>query len=78
MASMQHESTHQGDGAPSETPGGDDEMTGDAAVDDVLRTLQGLETRPVHEHVAAIEDVHKVLQDRLAESPADDHDDGQG
>jgi hypothetical protein len=52
--------------------------TGDAAVDDALRTLDGLENRPIHEHAAIVEGVHHALQERLADEPADDEpSDGQ-
>lgn len=48
------------------------DATGDAAVDEALRTLRGLEARPVHEHVTVIDGVHRALQDRLADEPGDD------
>ena len=41
--------------------------TGDAAVDEALRSLEGLEQRAVREHVAAFDAVHRALSDRLAE-----------
>ena len=47
-------------------PTGD--VTGDAAVDEALRVLDGLAERPLGEHVAAFDAVHSALQDRLAES----------
>ena len=43
-------------------------VTGDAAVDEALRVLDGLAERPLVEHVAAFDAVHSALQDRLAES----------
>ncbi len=43
-------------------------VTGDAAVDEALRVLDGLAERPLGEHVAAFDAVHSALQDRLAES----------
>lgn len=43
----------------------DDGGTGDAQVDEALRTLDALDQLPVHEHAAVIENVHQALQDRL-------------
>ncbi len=43
-------------------------QTGDAAVDEALRVLDGLAERPLTEHVAAFDAVHGALQDRLAEA----------
>ncbi|MBC7290060.1 MAG: hypothetical protein H5T83_01830 [Actinotalea sp.] len=48
----------------SELPGAE---TGDAAVDEALRTLEGLEDRDLREHVTAFDGVHRALADRLAE-----------
>lgn len=48
----------------TELPGPD---TGDAAVDAAIRTLQGLDGRPLREHVAVLDGVHRALSDRLAE-----------
>lgn len=42
--------------------------TGDHAVDAALTTLEGLEDRPVREHVRVFELVHGALADRLAET----------
>ena len=39
--------------------------TGDAQVDEAMRTLQALDGLPVHEHATVIENVHRALQDRL-------------
>ncbi|WP_166355536.1 hypothetical protein [Phytoactinopolyspora limicola] len=69
---MQEEPTGPVGSAPrphTDTPG---ESTGDAAVDEALRTLRGLEAKPVHEHAAVVEQVHRALQDRLADEPDDD------
>lgn len=44
--------------------------TGDATVDEALRTLEGLAERDLREHVAVFDAVHRALSDRLA--------DGQG
>lgn len=43
-------------------------VTGDAAVDEALRTLRGVEDRDLRSQVAAFEDVHRALQDRLADA----------
>ncbi|MBT0995325.1 hypothetical protein KIN34_13625 [Cellulomonas sp. DKR-3] len=42
--------------------------TGDAAVDEALRSLADLDAAPLVEHVAAFDAVHGALQDRLAEA----------
>lgn len=42
--------------------------TGDAAIDQAIAALDAIQQLPVHEHINVIEDVHRVLQDRLAES----------
>ena len=42
--------------------------TGDDAVDAALAQLEGLDDRPVRDHVAVFEAVHGALADRLAES----------
>lgn len=52
----------------------DDGGTGDAQVDEAVRTLESLEALPVHEHAAVFERVHQVLQDRLSGEP----DGGEG
>lgn len=57
----------------------DDSGTGDAQVDEAVRTLDTLDALPVHEHAAVFERVHQVLQDRLAGEPdADDAEDAGG
>ena len=48
--------------------------TGHPAVDEVLRSLDGLDARPVDEHVGAFERAHEVL--RRALSDAGDEDPG--
>jgi len=55
------------DGSTSDhaTAGG---LTGDGAVDEALRSLDGLTDRPLPAHVAAFDAVHGALQDRLAEA----------
>lgn len=42
--------------------------TGDDAVDEALTALDGLDARPVVEHVAVFDAVHGALADRLAET----------
>jgi hypothetical protein len=42
--------------------------TGHAAVDDVLGSLEGLEDRPVSEHVAVFEAAHESLRAALADA----------
>ncbi|MFN2522212.1 MAG: hypothetical protein ABR614_02725 [Mycobacteriales bacterium] len=37
-----------------------------SVVDDALGCLDGLEQRPVAEHVAVYDEVHRLLQDALA------------
>ncbi|WP_173406151.1 hypothetical protein [Actinotalea ferrariae] len=51
----------------TELPG---DPTGDAAVDEALRTLDGLDGRALRDHVAAFDAVHRALSDRLAEGQA--------
>ncbi|NEE04683.1 hypothetical protein [Phytoactinopolyspora halotolerans] len=46
--------------------------TGDAAVDAALQALTQLDRRPVHEHAAVFEQVHRSLQDRLADDSVAD------
>jgi len=41
--------------------------TGDARVDEALRPLRTLDDAPVHDHPTMIEDLHRTLQDILAE-----------
>ncbi|WP_116951119.1 hypothetical protein [Jiangella endophytica] len=47
----------------------DDGGSGDAQVDEAVRTLESLEGLPVHEHAPMVERVHQVLLDRLAGEP---------
>jgi hypothetical protein len=44
------------------------ELTGHDAVDEVLGSLDGLEGRPVAEHVAVFEAAHEALRAALAEA----------
>lgn len=50
--------------------GASEPPTGDAAVDEALTVLAGLEERPLRAHVAVFESVHGALQDRLADAEA--------
>ncbi|MFW6033629.1 MAG: hypothetical protein ACOC9R_00725 [bacterium] len=52
--------TAQPDAAPPEP-------TGHARVDEALQRLSALDDMPVGEHVAVVEDIHRTLQDTLAE-----------
>lgn len=46
----------------------DGTVTGDAAVDAALTALDGLEDRPVREHVAVFDAVQGALADRLVQT----------
>ncbi|WP_035812758.1 hypothetical protein [Jiangella gansuensis] len=46
--------------------------TGDASVDEAVRSLERLDRLPVHQHADVIDDVHRALQDRLADEAAAD------
>lgn len=41
--------------------------TGDSRVDEALTRLTELADKPVHEHAVIVEDIHRSLQDALAE-----------
>jgi hypothetical protein len=45
--------------------------TGDARVDSALAALDGLDETPVQEHAAVIEEIHRSLQDALADEDED-------
>jgi hypothetical protein len=45
--------------------------TGHPAVDEVLRSLEGLDGRPVDEHVAAFEQAHEQLRRALSDAGDD-------
>lgn len=49
------------------------DATGHPAVDEVLRSLEGLDGRPVDEHVAAFADAHEQLR-RALSNAGDDQD----
>lgn len=57
--------------APADDPA--TEATGHPVVDEVLRTMQGLQDRPVEEHVSVFEAAHEKLRAALADAgnPAD-------
>jgi hypothetical protein len=48
------------------------ESTGHPAVDEVLRSLEDLESRPVDEHVAAFEEAHDRLRRALSDAGDDE------
>jgi hypothetical protein len=54
----------------------DDFSTGDAEVDSALRRLEDLDDRPVDEHAAVYEDVHRRLG-RVLDGSADGQPAGQ-
>jgi hypothetical protein len=59
----------QDDGRVAAYDGGQDPVpTGNHAVDEVLRTMQGLQDRPLEEHVALFEAAHEKLRAALAEA----------
>jgi hypothetical protein len=47
---------------------GPPEPTGDPAVDEVLASLEGLDARPLAEHVAVFEAAHDRLRAALADA----------
>lgn len=74
-----HEPTDPGDPrAPVEPDRTDDRtgeqvepdagLTGHAQVDEVLRSLDGLDGRPVTEHVAVFEAAHEALRSALSDA----------
>jgi hypothetical protein len=54
------------DGAPTS------QSTGHPAVDEVLRSLDDLEARPVDEHVPAFEEAHDKLRRALSDAGDDE------
>jgi hypothetical protein len=53
------------------------EQTGHPAVDEVLRSLERLDERPVDEHVQAFEEAHDALRRTLSDAgsePDAEHD----
>lgn len=57
-------------GSPAETAPGAAEPTGHPAVDEVLRSMERLDERPLAEHVAAFEEAHETLRRSLADGDA--------
>jgi hypothetical protein len=64
-----HDEQQYGEQHPDEQPG-DDGGT-DPKVAAALERLEGLAARPPAEHVEVYEDVHRVLQESLAEAQGD-------
>lgn len=62
---QEHTTPEEPDSAPSAAP------TGNADVDAVLASLEGLEDRPITEHVAVFEQAHDRLRGALS-SAGDD------
>lgn len=58
------------DGEPSEQAGTPPESTGDPRVDEALTRLSELDETPVQEHAPVVEEIHRALQDTLAEEEA--------
>ncbi len=58
------------DGPATDAAGGHHrpEPTGDPAVDEVLASLEGLDARPLAEHVAVFEAAHDRLRAALADA----------
>jgi hypothetical protein len=56
---------------PADVDPGARASTGHPAVDEVLRSLEGLDGRPVDEHVAAFEQAHEVLRRALSDAGDD-------
>ncbi len=48
------------------------ESTGDPTIDAALERLDTLAARPVHEHPAELEAIHRVLRDALSSAGRDD------
>lgn len=62
---------HATDPTPYDDEPSDRESTGVPAVDEVLAAFDGLEERPVDEHVAVFEQAHERLRRALDAQPAD-------
>jgi hypothetical protein len=60
-----------------EPPVAEEPAAGHPAVDEVLRSMERLDARPVDEHVAIFEQAHESLRRTLAEGDAGDRP-GQG
>jgi hypothetical protein len=61
----------------AEEPVAEEPAAGHPAVDEVLRSMERLDARPVDEHVAIFEQAHESLRRTLAEGDAGDRP-GQG
>ena len=62
----QHQPAASPENPPGATPPGV-QPTGHPAVDEVLRSMERLDERPVAEHVAAFEEAHEALRRSLAD-----------
>ncbi len=62
----EHEQRSDGE-VPAAPPPGQTVETGDERVDRAVARLAELDDRPVHEHAAVVESIHRSLQDTLAE-----------
>jgi hypothetical protein len=68
-AAVEEHSAHDAAPATGDPTGQDrSEVTGHETVDGVLGSLDGLEERPVAEHVAVFEAAHEALRAALAEA----------
>jgi len=56
---------------PEHAPTGEPPRTGDPRVDEAIAGLAGISGRPPAEHVAVYEEVHRRLQDTLADRDDD-------
>jgi hypothetical protein len=65
LGSMSEHDERPTTGTP--TGAGEPDSTGDDRVDQALTRLAELDDRPVHDHAAVVEEVHRALQDALAE-----------
>ena len=65
MSELEPEATDE----VSTAPGSEPVRTGDEAVDAVLDSLDGLDERPVDEHVAVFESAHERLRGALDARP---------
>lgn len=68
---------HSHDAAAPEEGPASGLRTGHPAVDEVLRSMERLDARPVDEHVAIFEQAHESLRRTLSEGDAGDRP-GQG
>ena len=63
---------------PDETPADEDLVAGEGPVATAVARLDSLADLPPAEHVEVYEDVHRVLQDALADAAHDSGGDGSG